>query len=198
MLFFEQLCLIFSPPKTSRDQQDQAPPGLERDFALEAQAGERLRAVGAIQLIASLRVEWNGRMRSAAGRADFQHAKISLNPRLRDHGAEEIERTLLHELAHLLAHARAGHRRISPHGREWRKACHDLGIAGEERCHNLPFPRRTRARRFLYRCPSCALEFPRVRRIRRAIACLACCRRYSRGSYQEKFRLKLVWTRPRG
>jgi hypothetical protein len=31
-----------------------------------------------------------------------------------------------------------------------------------------------------------------VRRIRRAIACLACCRKFSEGNYDERFRLQLL------
>jgi hypothetical protein len=31
-----------------------------------------------------------------------------------------------------------------------------------------------------------------VRRIRRATACLACCRKFSEGNYDERFRLRLV------
>ena len=107
------------------------------------------------------------------------------------HG-DEIERTLRHELAHLLAQFRVGRRRIAPHGIEWRQACRDLGIADEARCHNLPFAAKTYARRYVYRCPNCKEEFPRVRRIRRAIACLACCRKHNRGNFDPRFRLKLV------
>lgn len=138
----------------------------------------------------AIRVEWNARLKSCAGRADFRAKLISLNPRLHDHPAE-IERTFLHELAHILAHLR-NRRRISPHGDEWREACRDLGIAGEKRCHNLPFPIRERIRRFLYKCPNCAQNFPRVRKIRRAIACLACCRAHNDGEFDARFRLRLV------
>ena len=70
---------------------------------------------------------------------------ISLNPRLFEHPSE-IDRTLRHELAHILAQFRVGRRKISPHGDEWQQACIDLGIADEKRCHNLPFPARTYAR----------------------------------------------------
>jgi predicted SprT family Zn-dependent metalloprotease len=66
-----------------------------------------------------------------------------------------------------------------------------LGIADEKRCHNLPFPAQTYAARFLYRCPNCRQEFPRVRRVRRAVACLACCRKHSGGEFDPRFRLKL-------
>lgn len=184
MLLVEQFEFrFFEPINQDRDGRDQA---------LEQRAQLMLRSLGAMRLARTIRVEWNARMRSAAGRADSRRRLISLNPRLREHGADEIEKTLRHELAHLLAQARAGRRRIAPHGPEWRSACCDLGIDGEARCHTLPFPVATRARRFLYECPNCHVAFPRVHRIRRAIACLACCRAYNRGNFDARFRLRLV------
>jgi predicted SprT family Zn-dependent metalloprotease len=139
---------------------------LGRDLSLERQARELLRELGAGKLAREVRVEWNPRMKSAAGRADFREKLISLNPLLHDHGQgraenqfvagkldclkqssltsavhvvsqqteqhavvhDEIDRTLRHELAHLLAQFRVGRRRIAPHGPEWRIACRDLGI----------------------------------------------------------------------
>lgn len=86
---------------------------LGRDFELEAKAREMLAALNAAELTGSLRVEWNARLFSAAGRADSRRKLISLNPRLREHDAAEIDRTLRHELAHLLAQFRAGRRRKS-------------------------------------------------------------------------------------
>jgi SprT protein len=167
-----------------------------RDAKLEAHSRELLRSINATALLPLIRVEWNPRMRTAAGRADFQRKLISLNPRLCEHGDAEIDRTLRHELAHLVAHLRAGRRRIAPHGPAWRQACCDLNISDEKRCHTLPFPSRTRARRLLYRCPKCAADFPRVQRIKRAVACLACCRRHNRGAYDRRFQLRLVRTSP--
>jgi predicted SprT family Zn-dependent metalloprotease len=165
-----------------------------RDGLLETEAREILSSLGAARLGASVQVEWNPRLRTCAGRADFRHKLISLNPQLSEHGSAEIDRTLRHELAHLVAQFRVGRRRISPHGPEWRQACTDLSIAGEGRCHNLPFASTPRTRRFLYKCPSCKKDFPRVRRIRRAIACLACCRAHSRGKFDARFRLRLAST----
>jgi predicted SprT family Zn-dependent metalloprotease len=165
---------------------------LGRDSALEATAREILTAVNAAELASEVRVEWNARLFSAAGRADSRRNLVSLNPRLRDHDAAEIERTLRHELAHLLAQFRAGRRRVAPHGAEWRKACRDLGIADEARCHTLPFPVQQRARRFLYRCSRCGKDFPRVRRIKRRVACLDCCRKFNRGKFDPTARLRLV------
>jgi SprT protein len=169
-----------------------------RDHAREEKSRTLLRELGAAKLAREVRVEWNPRMRTAAGRADFRKKLISLNPLLRDVRAglgfnrDEIDRTLRHELAHLLAQWRAGRRRIAPHGPDWRQACCDLGIADEARCHNLPFASKSFPLRFVYRCPNCRREFPRVRRIRRAIACLACCRKHNRGDFDPRFRLKLV------
>jgi SprT protein len=180
----KQLDFVF-PPLFS-------PVVLGRDSALEATAREILNSVNAAELAAEVRVEWNARLFSAAGRADSRRNLVSLNPRLRDHDAAEIDRTLRHELAHLLAQFRAGRRRVPPHGAEWRRACHDLGIGDEARCHTLPFPVKKRAPRFLYRCARCGREFPRVRRIKRAVACLECCRKFNRGKFDPKARLRLV------
>jgi predicted SprT family Zn-dependent metalloprotease len=157
---------------------------------LETTARELLNSLGAKRIATELRVEWNSRLQTAAGRADYRQKLISLNPRLVEHSAE-IDRTLRHELAHIVAQSRAGRRRISPHGREWQQACSDLGIADEKRCHTLPFPAKRRTRRFIYRCPNCRRDFPRVRKIKRTVACLACCRAHNGGEFDVRFRLKL-------
>jgi SprT protein len=163
-----------------------------RDVALEAKAKELLSSLGAKRIAAELRVEWNSRLQTAAGRADYRQKLISLNPRLVEHPGE-IDRTLRHELAHILAQFRQkSRRRISPHGSEWQQACRDLGVAGEKRCHTLPFPAKRIAARFIYRCPNCRGDFPRVRKLKRTVACLACCRAHNRGEFDVTFRLKLL------
>ena len=179
-----QLELAFHAPASKK------PAG--RDAELEKLARDLLREQGAAEIASKVRVEWSARLRSAAGRAECANARVLLNCRLRDFGEEEIDRTLRHELAHLLAQHRAGRHRIAPHGREWRRACANLGIADEARCHNLPFPIRRLRRRYLYLCPNCRRDFPRTRRLRRPSACLACCRTYNRGRYAERFKLQLV------
>ncbi|MFL6529081.1 MAG: SprT-like domain-containing protein [Chthoniobacterales bacterium] len=187
MLLLRQLDFLFDPARSVP-----LPSKRGRDETLETRARDILRSLGASAIASEVHVAWSGRLRSTAGRADYRRKLISLNPRLCEHGAPEIERTFLHELAHLLAHFRAGRRRIPPHGAQWRKACCDLGIAGEARCHALPFPVRRRQRPYLYRCPKCSREFPRVQQIRRGLACLACCRRFNHGRYDKRFQLKLV------
>ena len=159
---------------------------------LEAKARQLLRSLGAKRIATELRVEWNSRLKTAAGRADYRQKLISLNPRLVEHPAE-IDRTLRHELAHILAQFREkNRRRISPHGPEWQQACRDLGITDEKRCHTLPFPPRRYAPRFIYRCPNCRRDFPRVRKVRCTVACLACCRAHNCGEFDIRFCLKLL------
>jgi predicted SprT family Zn-dependent metalloprotease len=101
-----------------------------------------------------------------------------------------VDRTLRHELAHLIARHRNPRRAIAPHGPEWRAACADLGIPDENARHTLPLPRRKLARPHLYICPSCRVEVRRARPFRRGVACLACCRKHSRGSYDARFRFE--------
>ena len=205
MRLFKQLEFIFreTDSLTSRLHRPPLPQGegwgegtskrfrRSRDADLESKARNLLRELGAAKLAREIRVEWNPRMRSAAGRADYREKLISLNPLLKDHG-DEMDRTMRHELAHLLAQFRVGRRRIAPHGPEWREACRDLGIADEARCHNLPFATKTYAARFVYVCPNCKEQFPRVRRIRRAVACLTCCRKHNGGDFDPRFRLRLI------
>jgi predicted SprT family Zn-dependent metalloprotease len=151
-----------------------------------------LCSLGAKRIATELRVEWNFRLKTAAGRADYRQKLISLNPRLIEHPSE-IDRTLRHELAHILAQSRQkSRRRISPHGSEWQQACRDLGIADEQRCHTLPFPAKRYAPRFIYRCPNCRRDFARVRKIKRTVACLAWCRAHNGGEFDVRFRLKLM------
>jgi SprT protein len=192
---FKQLELAFPPNVVAASLREA---NCHSGSELKSQARELLRKLGADTLAHEIRVEWHPRMRTAAGRADYREKLISLNPMLLNlesvngHSGSEIDRTLRHELAHLLAQWRVGRRRIAPHGIEWRQACRDLGIADEARCHNLPFATKPYPRRFVYRCPNCKENFPRVRRIRRAIACLACCRKHNGGDFDPRFRLKLA------
>jgi predicted SprT family Zn-dependent metalloprotease len=162
------------------------------DAVLTARAGEWLRLVGAGEVAARLVVVWNGRLQTTAGTACARTGRIELNPRLAAFGLEQVERTLRHEAAHLLAHWRSGRRRIQVHGEEWRRACAELGIAGEKACHSLPLPRRQVERRYCYRCPQCHYEALRVRPFGRYTACYRCCRAHSGGRYDARFQFVLV------
>lgn len=150
---------------------------------------QRLAEVSDVKFAKRVGVSWNTRMRSTAGRAFWPDARVELNPKLVEVSLEEVRRTLLHELAHLLAYHRAGRRRIAPHGAEWQRACADLGIPGEKATHKLPLPRRTQKKNWRYSCPSCQKSFERVRVMKNAAACLTCCREYNGGRFTARFLL---------
>ncbi|MEI8235046.1 MAG: SprT-like domain-containing protein [Verrucomicrobiota bacterium] len=162
------------------------------ETTLEATARHLLTSVGCRALARLVHVRWNRRLRTTAGLANYTHWTVALNPKVVPFGMEEVDRTLRHELAHLLARYRAGRRRIQPHGPEWRQACADLGLDGEKRCHELPLPRRYVSRKVVYRCRHCHAEVRRVRPFRRPVACLKCCRSFNRGRYDERYRFELV------
>src|SRR5436853_1518601 len=56
-----------------------------RDLALEEKSRDLLRELGAGKLAREIQVEWNPRMRTAAGRADHREKLILLNPLLLDY-----------------------------------------------------------------------------------------------------------------
>ncbi len=162
-----------------------------RDDGLEAECRQLLLNLGITSVEDQLTVRWNPRLRSTAGYAAYPSWRIELNPRLI--GFEgQVERTMKHELAHLVAYHRAGRRRIEPHGQEWRKACADLGIPNEPAHHRLPFPRSQMRRPHTYQCPSCGVVIGRVRPFKRATACLSCCRRHSGGEFDSRFKFVKV------
>lgn len=66
-------------------------------------------------------------------------AYIRLNPVIfADHPDKFIERTVPHEMAHIMAHYyyKARNYRITPHGREWKNVMRLLGIEDIKRCHS--------------------------------------------------------------
>jgi predicted SprT family Zn-dependent metalloprotease len=151
-----------------------------------------LAGIGCAKLAREVEVRWHSRLRTTAGQAYYARSLVRMNPKLMQFGMEEVDKTLRHELAHLVARFRAGRRRIEPHGAEWRQACRDLGLADEKRCHDLPLPRTRQRVRHRYHCPRCRRDYDRVRPFRRAVACLECCRAHAGGRYDERFRLVKV------
>lgn len=163
---------------------------LRHDPLLEDFANQLLKAAGCRHL--KVRVFWNPSLRTTAGMAMWSDRMVVLNPKLVEVSAAEVQRTLRHELAHLLAHHRVGRRRIEAHGEEWRKACSDLGIPHESRCHELPFKRRRVTRKFFYACPACSTILARVKPLRHTAACIKCCRKHHGGKYHASFRFRPV------
>ena len=187
-----EIWLWFSFFKTTAPPPGPRPPAI--DPALTVIAAGLLRAVGCGELADRVAVCWHRRLSSTAGLARVADSRVLLNPRLREF-PDEVDRTLRHELAHLVAHARTKKRRIAAHGPEWRQACADLGIPGESRCHTLPLPRRRMARPHVYQCPACQFTLHRVRPInkrRRRLACLDCCRQHAYGRFDPRFEFASV------
>jgi len=105
---------------------------------------------------ASVRVVWNDRLTTTAGRAFLQLGQIELNPRLLQRAATQVEPVLIHEAAHLAAHRLFG-ANIPPHGRHWRSL---MRLAGQPPAvtHDIPVQGlRRQRRRFLYLrlCEAC-------------------------------------------
>jgi SprT protein len=189
---------VWTPFQSVRELEAVEPPEMTetalqdgRDETLEAQAREWLHALELPGGAKLLTVSWNARLRSTAGYARYPKWAVELNPLLRDFEGQ-VERTLKHELAHLIAYHRSGRRRIEPHGREWRQACVDLGIAGEKAHHRLPLPRNEVVRKLVYACPACQTTVQRVRKFRRPTACLHCCNKHANGQYDGRFKLALL------
>lgn len=188
-----------SPPKDSKPDDHRSheiPEGyvevrIGPDEELTKRGAEIAGRLGLTGLARQISVFWNRKMRTAAGRAFYETGRIELNPRLQtlpeSDRTGEIERTFLHELAHLVSFARARGRRIRPHGPEWKQACSDVGIPGEDRCHDLDFQPRRQRRKFAYECPACGSVVKRVRRLKRRVACYACCRSHAKGRFDTRF-----------
>jgi predicted SprT family Zn-dependent metalloprotease len=180
-------------PKAEPVAPKQAPPTVAEGWPdLEETARALLRGIGCTTLAREVEVRWHSRLRTTAGQAYYAKCLVRMNPKLLQFGMEEVDKTLRHELAHLVARFRAGRKRIEPHGPEWRRACGDLGLEDEKRCHDLPLPRSRQRVRHRYHCPNCRRDYDRVRPFRRAVACLECCRAHAQGRYDERFRLVKV------
>lgn len=153
-------------------------------------AAEMLRGLGCEEMAAKVAVVWSRRLTSTAGHAKPTEALVALNPRLREF-PEEVDRTLRHEVAHLVVFAKAKGRKVAAHGPEWRGACALLGIPGESRCHDLPLPRRQMSKPHVYGCPRCDFVVRRVKPMRAPgrVACRTCCREFAGGRFDARFGL---------
>ena len=184
---------VFDPslPKEKPNKRTEKTKDLTPDEALTETCRALLIQIDLPGMAKVVQVNWNPRLRSTAGYASYPSWRIELNPRLQEFEGQ-IERTLRHELAHLVAYHRAGRRRIEPHGGEWKTACADLGIPGESARHTLPLPRSTVKRNYSYACAHCGFITHRVRKFRRYTACSDCCNKLNGGQYDSRFRFVLM------
>ena len=144
-----------------------------------------------------VRVGWNPALRSTAGLAFCSDRLIVLNPKLIEVSPAEVQRTLRHELAHILAQFRAGRRKIDDHGEEWVQACADLGIPNESQFHTLKTLKVRRLKpKFFYECPECHSQISRVIALKTRAACVQCCNKHNHGKYSNKFQFRPVFLCP--
>ena len=162
-------------------------PGSQCDIGLTSIARRLAASVDVDVTKRRVSIWWNPRLQTTAGTADHRRIRIDLNPKLVELGDNVVDRILRHELAHLVAFERAAGQPIAPHGVEWKKACADLGIAGERASHSLPLQPRKLKVRYAYRCPNCEEVVQRVRKMAPYSACYSCCREYNGGEYHPDF-----------
>ena len=81
---------------------------------------------------------------------DYNTGKLRINCQLFDHGLAEVEGTVGHEIAHLVANTI--YRRNVGHGIHWKTVARNLGVK-PVRCHDLPLtPARKTVHRFINCC----------------------------------------------
>jgi len=141
-----------------------------------AQVRDACRRLGEPDLAARVEVVFNGRFTARMGDAHLDRRRIRISAPLWPRASEDQRRqTVLHELCHLVAHARFG-RGIPPHGAQWRALMEVLGEP-PARCHQVDRSGLRRATaRHLARC-ACgqhALSAVRAGRLARGTAAYRC------------------------
>ncbi len=165
-----QLELTLEAPESSRSAARRLP-SERRPEALTRLARALGRRLGAPRRLRGMRVEFNARLRTAAGRADFRGRIVELNPRLLDRHPEELLPTLVHELCHLAVGPRAAH------GPRWRAAVVSLGFRPET-CHRLDVSGlEVRRRIWIWRCVHCGETYERRHRAAHRFVCGRCGKR---------------------
>ncbi len=165
----EQLSLLelFAQPPRARTKKA---PSVRSTAALERLAAAYLRPLRKLRWACPrrVRVSFNSRLRSSLGRADFSSATVELNPHLLDRNPAELLPTLVHEVCHLAAGARAGH------GPKWKAMMHACG-APPTVCHALDTSHLKRRRRlWIWSCKACGEGYPRHHRGARRYRCSDC------------------------
>ena len=95
---------------------------------------------------------------------------------------DQFKDTVLHEIAHAIAGARAGH------GYTWKRVAVSVGCE-PTRCHKAALPKS----KYLFKCPCCGWERPFTRMPKLNYGCTPCCTKYNRGKYTTKYKLERVY-----
>ena len=84
---------------------------------------------------AACTIEFDKKMRTTAGRANYTNNTIKLNYRLFQKHPQHLEQTFAHELAHLASYETFGNRG-GGHGSKWKAFMRKFGYR-PDRCHSL-------------------------------------------------------------
>ena len=106
-------------------------------------------------------IQWRG-YRVSAGMAYFKTGIIGLS-HLVIKDQQQLEDTLKHEYAHLLAYHRHGRKAIG-HGEHWKQAMLELGLKPKV-CHNYTVQRNERRQEVGYLCQRCGKTLVRARKL---------------------------------
>ncbi|MEO6597527.1 MAG: SprT family zinc-dependent metalloprotease [Planctomycetota bacterium] len=104
----------------------------------------------------AVRVLWNDRLTTTAGRAFLRNGCIELNPTLLVRAPDQIPVVLTHEAAHIAAFRLFG-ANIPAHGRHWRSLMRLAGLPPDV-THKMPVTKLRRGRRryvYLRVCDAC-------------------------------------------
>jgi SprT-like protein len=134
---------------------------------------------------------WNSRLRSSAGRFipgsrrffRLKPAKIEVASYLiQEHdGKRHIVDTIAHEMIHYWLWVRG---RPYGHTEEFYRKMKQVGAS---RYNPVP---KVRPPKYFYQCPNCSQEFPARRKLG-TLACLSCCKKFSGGKFDRRFKLIL-------
>jgi len=164
-------------------------------------AFQRVNSWGFSGELPLIRLSWNSRLRSSAGRffsgsplwRDPQGRPLipeRLAPRIeiasyllkQERAAELIVDTMAHEMIHFWLWYR---RKPFGHTALFHRKLKELGAS---RYNTVP---QRQNYKYIYECPRCLGRFPTRRRLSN-VACLKCCRVFASGRFDSRFRLQLL------
>ncbi len=138
-------------------------------------------------------LRWNSRLRTSAGRFIPGSRKFwSIRPAVIEIATYLLQEkeshflildTLSHEMIHYWLWTRS---RAYGHTAEFLKKMKQMGVSRYN-----PVPKR-RPPKYLYRCLECQTDFPARKKLKRNVACAACCNSKNAGKYDIRFRLVMT------
>ena len=100
----------------------------------------------------------------------YKEKTLKFSKRYTHHGWEEIEDTILHEIAHALVGPK-----VKAHGVEWRRKARELGARPETCAESHVTPKDVPVKKFYLECPGCNKRWWRHRLQRKVIGRKSLC-----------------------